>query len=326
MSDPASPAPSSARRGRSGLRQIALAVVVLAVLDVLLRLGHAGLLLAGQRSEELEIAAQFSLLGEVVVSSLLAAAVVLLVRRATGGDGRTPTPALLALGLLTLALLARPLSAMLSTLLFTAASPGGAPGPAVHMVPLVTDGLAVLCTLGLGLVALMLAVRGEVQARTGRPAGRPTGTPSGLAAALCGLALAAAVLLPAHVLAARFVVSDSPAVALLGGVPALLTGVAQVLLLPVGALLIARAAARPRRLTWAVLIVLWVGEFLTTLVVRLLLLQLALGAGPEVFGLWNGLSTAVQALVAVTVLVLAVVVLVQVRASRRDPADTAAAR
>lgn len=322
MSDPASPAPSSAHPRRSGLRPIALAVVVLAVLDVLLRFGHAGLLLAAQRSQALEIAAQVSPLGTVVVSSLLAAAVVLLVRRAAGADGRVPTPALLALGLLALVLLARPLSAMLTNLVYAAASPGGAPGPATRMVPLVTDGLAVLCTLGLGLVALLLAVRGEAPARTDRPAGPP----SGLAAALCGLALVAALLLPGHLLAARFVVSDSPAVALLAGMPALLAGLAQVLLVPVGALLIARAAARPRRVTWAVLIVLWVGALLTTLAVRLLLLQLALGAGPEVFGLWNGLSIAVQLLVAVSVLVLAVVVLVQVRASRRDPAGTAASR
>ena len=130
----------------------------------------------------------------------------------------------------------------------------------------------------------------------------------------------AALLLPVHLLVARFLVADSPAIALLAGVPALLAGIARVLLVPVGALLIARTAAAPRRLTWAVLIVLWADAILTALSVHLLMLQLILGGAPEVYALWNGLSIAVQTLSAVILLVLSAVVLVQVRASRRSPA------
>lgn len=317
MSAPASPAVTSSLPRASGLRPVALAVVVLAAADVLLTLGHAVLLLAAQRSEAAEIAAQIALLAGVVVSSLLAAAVVLLVRRATAADGRTATPVLIALGLLTLALLAEPLSSMVTSTLYAALSPGGGPGTLFRLASLVTAGIAVLCTLGVGLVALLLAVRGGIASRAARAPGRPTG----LAAALCGLAVAAALLLPASVLVSRFIVPDSPSAALLAGVPALLAGIARVLMVPVGALLIARATAGPRRLTWAMLIVLWASAVLTTLAVRLLVLQLQLGASPEVFTLWNGLSLAVQALGAVILLVLSVVVLVQVRASRRSSAD-----
>ena len=316
MSAPASPAAASSPPRASGLRPVALAVVVLAAADVLLTLGHGVLLVAARRSEAAEIAAQIALFAGVVVSSLLAAAVVVLVRRATTADGRTATSVLLALGLLTLALLTEPLSSTLSSTLFAALPPGDVPGPLARFLPLATAGIAVLCTLGLGLVALLLAVRGGAAPGTGRALGRPMG----LAAALCGLAVVAALLLPVHLLVARFLVADSPAIALLAGVPALLAGIARVLLVPVGALLIARTAAAPRRLTWAVLIVLWADAILTALSVHLLMLQLILGGAPDVYALWNGLSIALQTLSAVILLVLSAVVLVQVRASRRSPA------
>src|SRR5699024_5929 len=171
MSAPASPAATPSPPRASGLRPVALAVVVLAAADVLLTLGHGVLLVAARRSEAAEIAAQIALFAGVVVSSLLAAAVVVLVRRATTADGRTATSVLLALGLLTLALLTEPLS----TTLHSALPPGDVPGPLARFLPLATAGVAVLCTLGLGLVALLLAVRGGAAPGTGRALGRPMG-------------------------------------------------------------------------------------------------------------------------------------------------------
>src|SRR5699024_12378888 len=118
-------------------------------------------LVGGRRSAAAEMAAQAGLFAGVVVSARLAAAVVWLVRRATTADGRTATSVLLALGLLTLALLTEPLSSTVSTTLPSALPPGDVPGPPVRFLPLATAGGAAPCPRGPGRGALLLGVGGR---------------------------------------------------------------------------------------------------------------------------------------------------------------------
>lgn len=317
MTTPATPSvPSAAPSPVSDeprLRPLALTVAVLATADVLVSIVRSPSLLPTGASEVAELAVQAFVLASTVVSVLLAIAVILLVQRATSRDGRTPVPALLALGLLTVALLLDPLWTAVSAFLVpTFGSLGGSGGP-VQLLALGTHGLDLLCTLAVGLLALLLGIRGTVAPRTGRAHARPLH----LALALCILAVVAAVLLPVNMVSGRFLISDSPVVAALAAVPGLLAGIAHVLLVPIGGLLIARTTGASRWLTWAVLAALWTSSIAANLFIRLLIVQLTLGAGPEVFSLWNGLSVAVQVIAALAILVLAVLVLVRVRRPRQ---------
>lgn len=316
MSVSAVPAETSSRPRASGLRPFALAVVVLAAVTALLRLGHAVLLLVGQGTGPLGLSAQYALLGAGMLSPLLAAAVVLLVQRSTTANGRVPSPVLLVLGLLTLALLATPLLTTLTTLLYVVLYSSGGVIGVLRLVPLVTDCFAVLCTLGLGVIALRLAVRGEAASRTGTRLGGSRA----LAVALCGLAVVAAVLLPVHLLILEVAPADSLSFAILTTAPMIVATSAHVLLTPVAALLIAQSTAWPRRLAWAVLIVLWVGGLLSSLAIGLLMFQDAVASevDPGRYSLWNGLSTAAQATSGGIAVVLSVVVLVLVLLGRRS--------
>ncbi|ASK65420.1 hypothetical protein CFK39_05760 [Brachybacterium avium] len=295
------------------LRPLALTVAVLATADVLVSIVRSPSLLPTGASEVAELAVQAFVLASTVVSVLLAIAVILLVQRATSRDGRTPLPALLALGLLTLALLLDPLWTAFSAFLVPTFGSVGGSSTSVQLLALGTHGLDLLCTLALGLLALLLGIRGTAAPRTGRAHARPLH----LALALCILAVVAAVLLPVNLVSGRFLISGSSVVAALAAVPGLLAGIAHVLLVPIGGLLIARTMGASRWLTWAVLAALWTSAIAANLFIRLLIVQLTLGAGPEVFSLWNGLSVAVQVIAALAILVLAVLVLVRVRRPRQ---------
>lgn len=321
-SAPPTPSPDTVVPASHGPRLVpaAVAVAVLAAVDVLVSIGLTLSLLTPGSSEVASSAAQVVLLVGVVVSALLAASVVLLVQRSARPDGRIGVSALIILGLLTLTLLLDPLRSAISTFGAVAMGPMSGSGMPTRLLTLGTQGFEVLFALAIGLLALLLALRSGAAARTVPIPGRSRT----LAVLLCVLAIAAMVLFATNAVSAQFVVSSSPVVAALAGLPGLLMGFSRALLVPVGALLIAQVTAGPRRLTWIVLIVQWVSAIASILFFLLLVLQLELDlmSGSGAFMLWTGLSTVVEALAALASVVLTIVVLAQVRRHERVVAPT----
>lgn len=262
--------------------------------------------------------AQTLTLMTTVCAVLLSLAVVLFLQRSTPADGRIARPALILLGLLTLTLLLDPLwSALGSLLAMTVTSPGFLGG--VTSLSTVVFVMQLLLVLALGALALLSAVRTAPAPHLVRV----PGSPRFLAGSLCALALLALVLLPLSLVMSRLVADGHAIFSVVSGAVTLLAGLARALVIPVGALLIARTTGRPRRLTWIALAALWAGTIAADLAIRALVVQLALGAGPEAFPLWNGVATAVQATGALTAVVLAGVVLAQLRGTAHSAPHTA---
>lgn len=314
---PAAPAPRGSR-----LRPAALAVAGLAALWLLLALGRALVGGVARGSGAADFVVPAIVLADTVVTVLLAAGVVLLVQRAALSDARTRRLSLIVLGLLTLTLVLDPLWSMLSHLVTASRGLQSDPEPLLRVLTLGTTGIDVLCTLVLGVLAALLAAR----APAGPGAVRSPGGPTGLAAALCVLALMALVMFSTEAILSRLLlagsppIAGSPLIASLTTVPPILVGLARALMIPVGALLIARTTGTPRGTVWGVLAVLWASRIATSLALGLLTVQLGLGADPEVFRLWTGLASAIHGVSAAAALLLTVVALVLVVAQGRRAA------
>lgn len=299
-------------------RPIALAVAVLAVLTVGASTARALAPLVASRLGTSGIVADWSNLLAVAVMVLLFAAVVLLVQRSARPDGTVGRGALLALGLLTAALLLQGIVDALTHLMIRLGPLVGEISPSSRLLTYPSLALGALLLLALAVTSLLIAVR---PARGTTAATIPV-SPTALAIGLGLTALLGLAVFPLSALANLPVLYDRPSGALFSVLPLLLGSITRAVLLPVGALLIARTAGLPRLLTWVALGVSWAGLLASSLFIRLLILQLSLDGGAGAFGLWNGLSSAAQVLSLLSVLVLAVVVLVLVR--RRGPAVPAA--
>ncbi|ATG51015.1 hypothetical protein CFK38_05325 [Brachybacterium vulturis] len=307
------PAPSS-----PPLRRAAVAVAALAALSVLVSVVIM-VVAALPRSEVAGAVLQVSYLAAGVLSVLLSAAVVLLVQHASGSADAVRRSALLVLGLLAVTLLVDPVqSVVMNVLVLGDVLPSG-PDAATAVVTLTVRGPASLVLLVMGLLALLIAARAAREPRTLRI----PGTPTVLAVVLAVLALSALASVAASWLVSGMRPGGGGVAVLLTSAPSLIGGLSHALLVPAGALVIARTAGASRRLAWFALGAEWLSVVAVTLLYRMLILQLSL-TGTASFVLWNGLAAGAQVLAMGTVLVLALVVAVLVRGSGSRPSPAPA--
>lgn len=305
-------APPELSPGR-GRRTPALLVTLLAVLTILLMAGRELFTALETTADIWQYAQQGTQLAIVVVQVLLVVAVVWLLQRTATGDGRVARGSLVALVLLSLAAASEPVSSVITSIARPLdLAPGGTAGIVSGLrVAILSLELALL--LALAITALVIALRARSPQRMVRLPGRPVW----YAAALAVLALLVLLLIAVSVLMVSIGALSSTVGAVMSLILTLVGGLLRVLLIAVGAVLIATTTGTPRRLTWIALAVYLATRILITLFMSILIVLLI--AGIEQFALWNLFSGVVNVLGMLVVLVLAILVLVTQRREQSPP-------